>query len=78
MLTHDRCGHTVTVAAARRELAQTVKTHYTTCQECARPLRWVCPGCALVRSAGTVIAEEDLAMGRIVVRCSSCGADAWG
>jgi transcription elongation factor Elf1 len=75
--TYDRCGHTATVEASRRELEQTVKTHYASCQLCARPFRWVCPGCALVLSSSTVTAEEDPATGRQVVRCSNCGADAW-
>ena len=77
-LRYDRCGHTATVAAPRREVEQTVKAHYATCQQCARPFHWVCPGCALVLSGSTVTAEEDPATGRLVVRCSSCGADARG
>ena len=77
-LRYDRCGHSTTVEASRRELEQTVKTHYASCQECARPIRWVCPGCALVLSSSTITADEDPATRRIVVRCNSCGADAWG
>ena len=77
-LRYDRCGHTATVSASRRELEQTVKGQYADCQECARPLRWVCPGCAGLLSASTVAVAEDLASGRLVVRCASCGADVWG
>ena len=77
-LRYDGCGHTTTVVAARRELEHAVKKHYLPCQACARPLRWVCPGCALVLSPDTITAEEDLATGRIVACCNSCGADAWG
>lgn len=78
--TTDRCDHTATVEASRRELEQTVKTHYASCQQVRQAIqfRWVCPGCALVLSASTVTTEEDLATGRIVVRCNGCGADAWG
>ena len=77
-LRYDRCGHTAPVVGSRRELEQTVKAHYASCQQCARPLRWVCPGCALVLSPETITAEENLATGRIVARCNSCGGDAWG
>ena len=75
---YERCGHTATVVSSHRELQHTVKADYATCQECARPCRWVCPGCAVVVSASTITAEEDVASGCLVVRCSSCGADAWG
>jgi hypothetical protein len=77
-LRYDGCGHAVTVAAPRRELQQTVKAHYRNCQQCARPFHRVCPGCARVLSPSTITTEEDPATGRLVVRCSSCGADAWG
>ena len=77
-LRYDRCDHTATVISSRRELEQIVKAHYATCQQCARPLKWVCPGCALVLSSSTISTKEDLATGRIVARCSSCSANAWG
>jgi hypothetical protein len=62
----------------RGELEQVLKAHYVACQACAKPLRWVCRGCALVLSADTITGSEDPATGRIVARCNSCGADAWG
>jgi hypothetical protein len=74
-LRNDRCGHTLTVAAPRRDLEQAAKTHYASCQECTRPLRWVCPACVLVLSSSTVTADEDPATGRIIARCNTlrCG-----
>jgi hypothetical protein len=49
---HGSYYHTLTYAAARRELEQTVKTHYTTCQECARPLRWAVPAYLPAKETG--------------------------
>ena len=77
-LCYDRCGHEAAVVAPRWQLEHTVRTYYRQCQACARPLRWVCPGCALVLSSDTITVEEEQASGGLLVRCASYGADAWG
>jgi hypothetical protein len=59
-LRYDRCGHTSVVEAARRELEHMVKMHYASCQRCARPLRWICPGCALFRAAIAPVAVHQV------------------